>query len=454
MKDTAAQSVLFPDLFSKPLQVHFSADSLSSDGGLLLLRARDRRMELTGCLAAALRETRQHAKIEHSREEQIRHRVYTLACGYRDVQQAAALGHDPLLNLCCDRPAADPEGLSSQPTLSRFENSVRRTELYRAGRRMAARILDNLARTHRRARRVWIDLDPTCTPTYGAQQLTFFNGYYDTYCYLPLVVTVSFDEDPRKYPVVVLLRGGTAPAMEGVLPMLSRLVPALRARFRHARMWVRADSAYGYAPLLDWLDAHGVDYDLGLGSNPVLVKAAAEAMDVVRDIAERQQETVTFYVETSYQAQHWARARRVLIKAEVVHAADKPLRDNLRFLVTTGTTTPKHGFARYYGHSDMENVLKQLKDDLALGRFSCSRAAANQWRALLTLAAFTLVQGLSPSWRVGGERPQIGTLRLWLLKVAVRVRETTRRIVIEVAEHHPWADRFRRAAMHLGAVPI
>lgn len=454
MPDTPTDRLLFPDLFDKPMQVCFSDQNLSSDGGLLLLKGRDKKIGLTQAMAGAITDRRQHAKVVHSMLEQLQQRVYGLAAGYRDANEAAAVALDPMFRMACGQSLKEESRLSSQATLSRFENHPRRADLYRMASAMTDRILDQLRKAHRKARRIWIDVDPTCTPTYGQQQLTFFNAYYDTWCYLPVVVTVSFDRDPRKDPVVVLMRPGNADGPDGVLPVLRRLIPRLEQRWRKARLWMRADSAYARSELLDWLDDHRIGYDIAVASNSVLAREMKEALDVVRDLAHRQKETTTFYLETLYRAGKWSKARRVLSKVEVVVAEDKEPRDNVRFVITTGTTTPQHGFARYYGHSDMENTIKEFKYDAGLGRFGCTSVYANQLRALFALAALTLLHGLAPSFRKNGERFQADTLRNWLVKVAVRVTESARRIVVELAEHYPWKRRFITCARQLGAVPI
>lgn len=453
MSSIAQQSVLFPELFHKPLQVSFSEQALSSDGGLLLLKARDRKWGLSEALVRGMQDRRQASKVLHELSEQVQQRLYAVACGYRDVNEAAALAQDPMLKLACERRLQE-SGLSSQPTLSRFENGMRRADLYRMSSSLLSTIVGRLRRRHRRARRVWIDVDPTCTPTYGEQQQTFFNGFYETHCYLPLVITLSFDDDPRKYPVLILVRPGNADALQGLLPLLKRLAPRLRRAWPKARLWLRADSAYARVELFDWLEQARIGYDIAMAANAVLNREVEEAIPVVRDLAQRQNETIAFYFPLDYQAGSWSHPRRVVAKVEAVLAPGQEIRDNLRYVVTTGTGTAEHGFEHYYGHSDMENVLKDLKEGAALGRLSCSSAVANQWRALLSLAALTLVQGLAPAYREGGVRPQVSTIRAWLLKVAVRVKESARRIVVELAESYPWASRFRQLALRLGAVPL
>lgn len=175
-------------------------------------------------------------------------------------------------------------------------------------------IFRRLRRRHRRARRVWIDVDPTCTPTYGEQQMTFFNGYYETSCYRPLVLTVLFDDDPRKYPVVILVRPGNSDAMEGLMPLLRRLVPRLRRLWPKARLWLRADAAYARRELFAWLEEARLGYDISMAANAVLNREVEEALPVDWDIAGRQNETTAFYFPLEYKAGTWSHARRVLAK--------------------------------------------------------------------------------------------------------------------------------------------
>jgi hypothetical protein len=106
-----------------PLKVAFDAPHISSDGGALLLRQMDDRLGLSERLAALLPDERDPRKVKHDRREQLRQRLYQIALGYADCNDADRLRHDPLLKSVCDR-TPQAEGLSSQPTLSRLENAV------------------------------------------------------------------------------------------------------------------------------------------------------------------------------------------------------------------------------------------------------------------------------------------------------------------------------------------
>ena len=205
--DSTTQCLLFPGIFRKPVVAHFDQREGSSDGGALLLKAADRHYDLVAGLASCLRDDRQAGKVDHSLRELVAQRVFSIACGYPDANDSARLSEDPIHKLLLDRDPIEGRDLASQPTLSRFENGVRVKELYRSGEFLAESVIRRHAkRLRHRTYRVTIDLDPTDDPTHGAQQLSFFNGHYDTWCYLPVMGFVSFNDEADH----ILRRGVTA----------------------------------------------------------------------------------------------------------------------------------------------------------------------------------------------------------------------------------------------------
>lgn len=460
MADTTRQCVLFPDLFSRPVHAAFTREHLSSNGGTVLLAARDRHLGLTEAMAGCLVDRRESGKIDHDLLTQLRQRVTGIALGCPDGNDAARLRDDPMLKLACERDPLRGDALASQPTLSRFENSVDAGQSLQMAHTLAETVLAEQARRRRGKKlgRILIDIDPTCDPTHGSQQLTLFNGFYGTHCYLPLIVTVSFGWERRKYPVAAVLRGGTAGPMVGTLPVLRRLVRLLRSHFGSTRLYLRADSSFAVPELFDFLEAEELRYAIAMGSNKVLARLAEASMEQARAGAARNQATCTLYGEAGYRSGGWQRERRVAYKAQVlVHPDKEDHRDNDRYVIHN--LDYRYGakgiFSFYYGHSDIENRIKELKNDLALDRTSCSRFAANQFRLLLTLAAYVLLQSVAErSAELELLRAQMGTLRDRLLKLAVRVRRSARRIKLEFTSHHPWADAWLRAACAVGAVPL
>jgi hypothetical protein len=453
--ETIPQTVLFPDLFEKPLIATFDQAHASSDGGAVLLKAADRRLGVTAALAECLTDGRAAEKITHTVHELVAQRVFGIACGYPDANDADRLADDPIQKLLLDRDPIAGVPLASQPTISRFENGVSRQALYRAGRELAACVIArHQRRLHGRARRITIDLDPTDDPTHGAQQLTFFNGHYDTWCYLPLLAFLTFNEEVEQYLCAAMLRPGNAPATRGALGLLRRLLPVLRVAFPRARFLVRLDGGFATPEIFAFLDAEpALDYVVAMGENAVLTRLAEPAMAQVRPLSDASGQTEHVYLAAPYAAKTWPHARRAVIKAEVARLPGRPPRDNPRFVITNLRQTPRFVYEQVYcARGDIENRIKELHHDLAIGRTSCSRFWANQVRVLLTAAAYVLMQELRlRAARTPCARAQVATLRVRLFKLGVRVVVSMRRIVLHLPLRAPYGSTWQRVALGLGA---
>jgi hypothetical protein len=447
--------VLFPDLFDRPLIATFDQPHASSDGGAVLLHAAERRYGLIDGMARCLVDDRQPGKIRHSVRDLLAQRIFGLACGYPDANDADRLADDPMQKLLLGRDPVAGDPLASQPTISRFENGAASQALYRMGRELATRVIDrHRQRRHGRARRITIDLDPTDDPTHGAQQLTFFNGHYDSWCYLPLLAFVTFDDEAEQYLCAGVLRPGNAPTTRGALGVLRRLLVLLRIAFPRARFLVRLDGGFATPEVLDALDAEpGLDYVVAMAENAVLARRAASAMAEARVLSEASGQTAHVYTETDYAARTWARARRVVIKAEVVRLPGRTPRDNPRFVITTLRPTPRFVYEQVYcARGDIENRIKELHDGLQIDRTSCGRFWANQLRVLLAAAAYVLMQELRlRAARTVCARAQVTTLRERLLKLGVHVVRSVRRIVLHLPTSTPFRDAWRQIALALGA---
>jgi hypothetical protein len=438
----------------KPVIAAFDMPDTSSDGGVILLRGIDAQLGVTRRLAEGFADARQPGKVRHQGLELIRQRVFGLACGYADCNDAARLAHDPVHKLLVDRDPLDGAALGSQPTLSRFENAVGRADLYRVG----AALADTVLAFHRErlggaVRLITIDLDATDDPTHGQQELALFNGYYDTWCYLPLIATVTFNAEPTQHGVAAVLRPGTGAATRGVRGLLRRLFRHLHALFPRARLRVRADAGFAERKVLRFLDAAGVEYVLGLQGNRRLTKRVRRLLGRARMQARTTGETATLYGETRYAARRWGRKRRIIMKAEVLCYPGRSRKDNPRFLVTNLPHRPATVYTRLYcGRGDMENRLKELQYGVAMDRTSCSRFAANQLRLLLSLAAYVLFQTLQGFTRATAlATAQVWTLRERLVKVAVWVERSARRIVLHLPQAFPWQEARRQLTQALTA---
>src|SRR5712692_10308198 len=333
--DCITQVTFQGDGFAKPVVARFDLSHASTDGGLVLVKALDTAWGLTERLAACLEDAREPGKVQHETLELLQQRVFGLCAGYADCNDAARLVHDPMHKLVLGRDPITGLGLASQPTLSRFENAVSAREL----RAMTHVLVDTVIAQQRRrlkgrAPRITIDLDPTDDPTHGQQEFAFFNRHYDTWCYLPAVATVTFNDEPTQFAVAAVLRPGTAPAGLGARGILRALLRKLRAAFPAATFRVRLDGGFASAKLFAFLDREQVEYVVAMASNRRLEKRARRLMGRARVLSRQAGETAHRYGETRYAAKTWTRKRRVIIKAEVVRHPGRAPKNNPRFVVT------------------------------------------------------------------------------------------------------------------------
>ncbi len=350
-----------------------------------------------------------------------------------------------------DRDPIDGDRLASQPTISRFEQTASPRTLYRLGEALADTVIARHRRRPRRARVITIDLDVTEDETHGAQQLTFFNGFYDHWCYLPLLASLTFDDESRQYLVAAILRPGNAGGATGALGLLRRLILKLRDAFPHARLRVRLDGGFATPEILDHLEWAGVEYVVAMGKNAVLARHAEPQLVPLRAVVAQTHDTATTYGEAAYQAGTWRAPRRTIIKAEVVWHHGREPRDNPRFVITNLRQTPQWIYTHVYcARGDSENRWKELKLALAFGRTSCTRFWANQLRITLTAAAYVLLQELQlHADRTALAGAQVTRLRQAVLTIGVRVVRSVRRIVLHFPQSHPEADIWMHLARDL-----
>jgi hypothetical protein len=451
---SATERLLFPEIFDKPVILEFDQRQGSSDGGAVLLKAAETRYGLIASMSGCLRDPRQAGKVDHSLRDLFAQRVFSIACGYADANDSARLAADPMHKMLLDRDPVTGLDMASQPTLSRFENAVGPRQLYNMGALLAESVIERHAqRLHHHARLVTIDLDPTDDPTHGAQQLSFFNSHYDNACYLPMMGFVTFDHEADQYLCAAVLRPGNVTATAGAVGILRRLMALIRGSFSKVRIRVRLDGGFANPELLAFLDAEaGVEYVVAMASNAVLNRKAEEAMEVARLLASFTDQTEHVYDEVRYAAGSWRQERRVIIKAEVVRADHKEPKDNPRFVITNMKQTPQWLYEEVYcQRGEIENRIKELHA-MQIDRTSCTSFWANQFRVLLTAAAYVLMQEMRLSATATDcARAQVWTLRERFLKLGARVMLSVRRIVVHLPQSFPFLATFRHMALELGA---
>jgi hypothetical protein len=366
--------------------------------------------------------------VRHALDMLVRQRVFQIACGYQDQNDAATLRSDPLLKLVCGRGPAAAD-LASQPTLSRLENAVDAKACYRLALALVHLYLQERERDGRPAR-IILDFDGTDDPAHGRQEGVAYHGHYQQYMYQPLLV---FDGETGQL-ITAVLRPGTCHTSRGALAVLKRLVRYLRARWPGVRIELRADCGFAVPALYEYCEAQDICYTIGLSRNARLEALAAPLAQQVRQQRAEAGEKVRVLAEGTYQADSWPHARRVVVKAE---ALDKGL--NLRFVVTTRADPPEALYAWYTQRgAHPELCIKDLKDGCFADRLSCRRFWANQFRLLLHGAAYWLLDTIR-RWLARLQVPhlQLSTLRLRLLKIGGWVRERLGVVQLHLAQSHP-----------------
>jgi hypothetical protein len=416
---------------------------MSSDGGALLLRATDRRIQLLDRLAACFTDHRRPWLISHSVKEMIAQRVYGLALGYEDLSDHDQLRDDPLLRVLSGKAHAEQDALAGKSTLNRLELSAAEPSRYK---KIAyrAEAIDELLPTvfidaHASAPEcVVLDLDVTDLPLHGHQEGRFFHGYYDEYCYLPLYIFAG------EHLLGARLRTASQDAAAGSREEVERIVGQLRKAWPTVRIIVRADSGFCREELMKWCEDQDVGYVFGFARNDKLRRMIEPQM---QEAARQQAATgkpARVFTEFLYQTTtgSWSRARRLVAKAE--HLVGK---ENARFVVTNLSAeewpAPKLYEELYCGRGEMENRIKEQLSLFAT-RVSAESLRANQLRLYFAAAAYVLVHGLRRLGLKGTEleRAQATTIRLRLLKIGAQVRISCRKVWLSLASSFPLQPLF------------
>jgi hypothetical protein len=412
---------------SLPLEASFDGPRLTSDGGLVWLAEADAALALCATLAAAIPDWRT-GPVQHSLETLVRQRLFQIACGYEDQDDADTLRTDPLLKLVCGRLPADPD-LASQPTLSRLENAVDFKTSYRLAMVLLGIYLQERGRTGRTGR-ILIDADSTDDPTHGDQEGSAYHGFYQQHMLHPLLLT---DGDTDQ-PICAILRPGTCHASRGIVPILRRVVRAIRTRWPGVVIEFRGDSGFAVPELYKYLEAEQIPYAIALITNPRLQPMAAELLAEAKQAYDHTGQKARLFGEGRYAAASWERERRVVYKAEWV-----PKGANVRFVVTTRSEEPAALYAWYVQRGGSpEGCIKDLKAGCFLDRLSDHAFWANQFRLYLHVAIYWLLDTIR-RWlrqqRVA--RMQLDTLRLWLIKIGGWLRFQLGGTRLHLAASHP-----------------
>jgi hypothetical protein len=454
-----------PDL---PVVVEESAARLSSDGGLLVIREFDQQLKFSERFSAAIQDSRDPAFTQHALASLVRQRLYGLLADYEDQNDHDELRRDAVFKLVCDR-LPDGADLASQPTLSRFENAVTIADLKRLRDFLLAQFLDSFDAP---PVRITLDLDAFDDQTHGAQQLTMFHGFYEQYQYLPIAITCAETDAV----VLVGLRHGTCPAFLGADDDLRLIVGRIRARWPDVEIVIRGDSGFGVPVMYDVCEELGLVYTFGFAMNLRLQRQTQDLLDQAVSRYEATHQKQRLFDLLEYQADSWPDPRTVIVKCEA-HSVGT----NRRAVVTNrpgAPLLPQAAYDEYVLRGESENRNKELKRGLLADRLSDHRFVANFFRLFLHAAALNLLVRLRRATTKSPTPAALGifdpvpaaalsetskkrffnrrrrhdplgegqpcTWRSRLIKVAVEVIVSSRRVLVKLSSSWPHAsDLFR-----------
>jgi len=461
MEQDSQMDLSFANLKGKKIQAHFDGGAVTSDAGALLLREVDRRTGIVDRVVGALREWRDPRYVVHSLADLVRQRIFQIALGYEDADDADTLRTDPALKVACERLPITGVDLASQPTLSRLENKVSRSQLMRMAYALGDAFIASFPTP---PKQLLLDLDDTGDMVHGNQQLALFNTHYGEYAYQPLHI---YDGLSGRLVTTVLRPGCRAKGVD-IVKVLQRVVARLRAAWPQVDILVRGDSHFSVPEVHDFCRDHGVRFLLGQSPNSTLKALVAPTLSQAQALfdadvqasadADKREEPqpvspIRLFTEFPYQAGTWAQPLRIVAKVEV-----SCLGSNVRF-VTTNMESSQPSFLyqkAYAGRGGMENYIKNHKTFLHSDRTSCHRFEANQFRLLLHSAAYMLLHAFQELLLYGTQLQQayFNTLQQRLLKVGARVVERGTVIHFHLPSSFPLQEVYRLIDRRLQATPM
>jgi len=444
MEENSQIVLSFASISGKSVEADFEGGTLTSDGGALLLRWVESGIGVIGRLSEALRDRRHPSYVDHPLLDLLRQRVFQIACGYEDANDSNTLRVDPAFKAAVDRLPLSGEDLASQPTMTRLENSVSRSDLYR----MARALVDTFIASYEKPpKAILLDIDDTDDPTHGAQQMSLFNAYYDEKCYQPLHI---YEGQTGKL-ITTILRPGRRPTGVEIVAILKRVVAYLRQHWPQVSIFLRGDSHFSTPEVHDFCRKKAIRFALGQGGNARLDVLAAPLLEQARSLYQAQQKPVRLFSSFAYQADTWSTPQRVICKVEVSDQGT-----NVRF-VTTNVRSCQPSFIYrtiYCGRGRMENFIKNHKTFLHSDRTSCHTFQANQFRLLLHSAAYVLLHTLaekalpsSSPWH----NVYFDTIQKRLLKVGARVRELRTKVRFHFPTSFPLQELYAQMVAQLAS---
>jgi len=436
-KATQPLQLIFDISGVKKVEGAFDAAEISSDGGLILVCEADNKLQLSEQVALRLNDSREEGKVIFSLVDMIKQRLYMIATGHEDLNDADYLFNDRMHKLCNGQNPETGRNLASDSTLQRLENDRTQEELDKLQELLVYLFIHHQTRV---PYHITLDIDGTCDETHGNQQLSFYNGYYQTSCFIPLFVFVG------SFPVAAILRSGKAGPAEGTVEVLTRIVRILRKAYPKTRIYLRADAGFDEPAIYEYCERTNITYYIGLPSNSRLEKKSEHLQGMTKrkflDEFKKEQpendEMTRVIQDVAYAAESWTVWRRVIARCDY-----KASGFEFRYIVTNdrGGRAQWLYEDRYCKRARCENYIKELKS-VRCDRLSSQEFTANQFRLLLHTFAYILLLVVRNAGPASERHISVESLMLRIIKVGVQIRETARRIYLSWTSSHPWQEAF------------
>jgi hypothetical protein len=436
MKDCTKQLLLFKGISNKKIEADFNGGEVSSDAGLFFLREVENRIGLIRKMTDSLRDRRHPGYVKHQLLELFKQRVFQISCGYEDGNDSNELREDPVMKIACERLPDDDPALASQPTISRFENRVSRTDLYRIAEVFVNVFIDSYSEP---PEGIILDIDDTDDLTHGHQQLTLFNAYHGDYCYMPIHIY----EGRSGKLITTVLRPGKRPTGKQIVSILKRVVKKIRTAWPEVGILLRADAYYSCPAVFDFCEETDMKYVLGFKSLSPLVRQVESFVQETSQRFKLERHPVKMFTETLYKAKSWEKVRRVIAKVEY-----NALGSNTPFIITNLEHWNRRFIYQtiYSGRGAAELMIKEHKNHLFSDRTSCTSFSANQFRLFLHSAAYVLFHTFRRLHLKGTQwaSAQFDTIRCKIIKIGARIIQRTRKIRIHLPTSFPWKGELQK----------
>jgi hypothetical protein len=414
----------------------FSAEEISSDGAVLLLEKLERKHGLLRYFSRYIPDNRDPFRVVHSIEKLLKQRVFAMMQGYEDANDVAYLKNDPLYQDILDGEMA------SQPTMSRFENSMDKHAIFTLCYAWIERYVSSL----KGRKSVVIDIDSTDDPTHGNQQLSMFNGYYGHFMYNELF----FHDGDTGQIIIPVLRPGNSHSNKWYVSILKRVVIKIREAYPDMEITIRGDSGFSSPVFYQLADDFNLNFALGISSNERLKKRIARAEKAVRHLYVSKNVKHQHFIAFTYKADSWHKSQSCYAKVE---STGKGL--NTRFIVSNMKEADARsiyfGFYVQRGEAS-ENRIKEVKNMCFSDRLSNHGFWANFSRLFISSLAYEmfllLKKAIKKTKFTKAKKWQIDTIRVSLLKVGATIKKTKRRIFYRFSKAFVFQDLFRELVLH------